>query len=82
MDWIFVPAGDDYNSLDESFVIPSGSDSMFSLCYDVTILDDLAFEQDQVFFLHLTSSEDNVEILHPLIPVTVQDDDGMFSWCS
>ena len=48
------------------------------LCFPVTIVDDDICEDDESFFVDLTSADPNVRVLTPTGSVTILDNDGQW----
>lgn len=73
--------GSDFSAPDnlDSLFFPAGSENEATLCFNITILEDLCFEKDHNFSLHINSTEDNVNI-GPLkyAEVIIYDNEGNF----
>lgn len=67
--------GVDYVNVNTTIIFPADSVNGNQVCFDVSIIDDLAFEKDEYFSLHIVSAEDNVIIHIEYISFHIHDDD-------
>ena len=70
-------AGLDYGAAlsNESFMT-SGSVKSYSRCLDITIREDMALEEDEVFYLILTSQDATIKIGNAKTAITIIDNDS------
>ena len=70
----------DYLFVDEVVMFPVNSISGSTQCFDVPIVDNMAFEKDEDFGLIIGEAEENVMIGTGSISVTIHDDDCECMW--
>ncbi len=73
---LIITAGADFEAVSAIIFFPIGSMAGAKESINVTILDDMAFEKNEDFWIHL-SSEPAVYISMPYVNVTIIDDEGM-----
>ena len=64
----------DYISVSSDEIFPSGSSDNTDKCVNISIVDDMAFEDDEDFIITLSTSDPNVLISVDEISVTIIDD--------
>ena len=62
-------------AVDEALYFAENSTNLATICLNVTILDDLAFEKDEHFFLYVVS-EPNVNVMPNRTRVNILEDEG------
>ena len=72
-----VIAGSDFDEVNAGLSFPDGSENLSEVCANVTIIDNLAFEDTESFTLHIASMEAGVSILSPVYStISITDNDG------
>ena len=66
----------DFIAVDATIIIAAGSGNEGSGCFQVTLEDNMAFENPESFLLSITDVEDNVEVHTPLLMFNINDNDG------
>ena len=72
----FFLAVSDFIAVDAIIRFAAGSGNEDSRCFQVTLEDNMAFEELEIFFLSITDVEDNVEVHTPLLTFNINDNDG------
>lgn len=67
--------GLDYVDVNTTIIFPANSMNGDQVCFGVRIIDDLAFEKDEYFELHIVGAEDNVILHVAYISFHIHDDD-------
>ena len=67
-------AGEDYN---EEMIFLTFSQNETRVCFNVSIIDDNIHEEDEVFFINITTSDPLVILSQPLTTLAIKSDDGM-----
>lgn len=71
-------AGSDFDAVAATVMFPVNSENGQRSCFEVTILNDMAFEKNQSFILNITAVEDNVQVHLRYITVNIVDNDSKF----
>lgn len=76
----FFLDGQDYVGFDQhTLTFPSGSSSGATECVNISVMDDKAFEKDEVFTVHLVDFEEGIIADTSYIEVIINDDEGIKS---
>ena len=70
--------GQDYTGLvQHTLTFPSGSSSGATECVNISIIDDEAFEKDEVFSVHIVDFEEGIIFNTSYVEVMITDDEGI-----
>ena len=73
---IYFLAPTDYLSVSTQSNFPVSSENGSTECVNISIVDDLAYEKDKIFFV-IIESEPEVILPDPNVTVVIADDEGM-----
>lgn len=68
--------GSDFLEVTATVVFPPGSENNDTECFDVTIVDNMAFEKREYFWLHIIAVEEGVMIHITAVSFHIIDNDG------
>ena len=72
-----VIAGTDFDEVNADLSFPAGSGDLSEVCANVTIIDNMAFEDSESFLLHITFMEAGIVEIPPMYTtVFITDNDG------
>ena len=74
---IFFAADEDYK---EEIISLTFSQDDTQMCFNVSIIDDNIYEQDEVFFANLTTNDSKVTLSPHLTNLTIKSDDGIANY--